>query len=108
MRLTKVQKYAIAHLHTTGRSAQAISTELNIPTSSVEKHIKSLPVISAPVVAAEEVVKPKTANDFMLRETATGNKNRGVAIMTQQASMLGDSVPKSVQQATKNIFRPKG
>lgn len=105
MKLSKVQKYAISHLATIGKSNEDISTELNVPTSSVEKYLKST---LAAVPKKEESAPTEPPANFMINHTQSGDKNRGVMIMTQQASMKADSIPKSSTNALKNIFRPKG
>lgn len=103
MKLSKVQKYAISYLSSQGKTTDEIGDELNVPVTSVNKYLQS---VNPP--ASDPPAKSPSASDFMLNKTSSGDKSRGVMIMTQQASMKADSMPKTHNNASKNIFRPKG
>lgn len=104
MKLSKVQKYAISYLSSQGKTNDEIGDELNVPVTSVNKYLQSV----NPPASDPPPVKSPSASDFMLNKTSSGDKSRGVMIMTQQASMMADSMPKTSNNASKNIFRPKG
>lgn len=106
MKLSKVQKYAISYLASQNKNNNDIADELNISVASVTKYLKS--IVAPEQITENTTTKPQTASDFMLNKTSSGDKNRGVMIMTQQASMKADSIPKASNNASKNIFRPKG
>lgn len=106
MKLNKTQQYAIEHLHGLGKSPEEISNELDISIKNVSATISKLPEPQLQPKTQEPDNKPKGPSDFMINKSQTG-RDRGVMIMTQQASMLSEKAQKSVQSENPAIFRPK-
>lgn len=104
MKLNKTQQYAIEHLHSLGKTPEEISNELDISIKNVSSAVSKLP--EPQPKPQEPDNKPKGPSDFMINKSQTG-KDRGVMIMTQQASMLSEKAQKSVQSENPAIFRPK-
>lgn len=104
-KLNKIQKYAIQWLHSTGLDSDAIAKELNITTEQVISLIPKAEITSSPAIAAIP-----SAKDLMITHTS-GKKINSVAIMTKEASQIGDESKKNVPQINvedkKGIFRPK-
>jgi hypothetical protein len=103
MKLNKTQQYAIEHLHGAGKTPEEISNELDIALKSVVSVINKIP---KPEPAPSQEVKKMGPSDFMINKTQTG-KDRGVMIMTQQASMMSENAAKSSPGENPAIYRPK-
>jgi orotate phosphoribosyltransferase-like protein len=104
-KLNKTQKYAIQWLHSTGLDSDAIAKELNLTPQQV------LPLIpKVEVVENSKTTSIASAKDLMITHTS-GKKINSVAIMTKEASQIGDESKKSAPQINiedkKGIFRPK-
>lgn len=110
--MKKIEKYAILYLALSGKDAEQISKELKLPIKSVEKIVTDTQKVVETVVAEKEGSSNLNKPDkFMIKQSVAG-KDRGIAIMTQQASMLGDDLMKKIDRSsnrsTDHIFRPKG
>jgi len=102
-KLTKVNTYAILWLHQSGHTTDQIVEELDV----TEKQVSSVLADHAKVAATTSKTNPK---NLMITHTS-GKKLNNVAIMTKDASSIGDETRKqaSVSQGRnqeKNIFRP--
>lgn len=105
-KLSKATKYAVQWLNSTGLNNDDIAKELSITAKQVGS------ILDKP----EDTVKPTDksttaqAKNLMITHTS-GKKINSVAIMTKEASELGDAArtnakPKS-NKDVKGIFRPK-
>jgi hypothetical protein len=110
--MKKIEKYAILYLALSGKEAEQISKELKLPIKAVQKIVEETQKVVETVVAEKD--NPTNLNKpdkFMIKQSVAG-KDRGVAVMTQQASMLGDALMKNIDRtsnrSTDHIFRPKG
>lgn len=106
-KLTKSNQYAINWLSSQGMDADSIASELKVAVDTVKDHIaKNQPEKSKLKVKSS----PVKAKDLMIRHTRD-KKNNSVAIMTKEASEVGDESRKHILNNTankinKNIFRP--
>jgi orotate phosphoribosyltransferase-like protein len=104
-KLNKTQKYAIQWLHSTGLDSDAIAKELNVTTEQVVSLMPKAEIAASPTAAAIP-----SAKDLMITHTS-GKKINSVAIMTKEASQIGDESKKNAPQINiedkKGIFRPK-
>jgi len=92
--------YAIQWLNHKKMSTSSIAEELNIKEEVV---ISSLSSVSNEDAASR-------LGKLMISETA-GKRNKGVSIMTKEASFLSDEVSKKAKNQKKdnsNIFKPRG
>jgi hypothetical protein len=96
----KLKLYSCWWLHSTGKTDTEIAEELQLELSLVQEHIQNMPVNT-------KVTKP-TAKDLMITQTS-GKGTNSVAIMTKQASELGDELKKSYTppKSSTGIFRPR-
>lgn len=95
-KVTKVQQYAVLHLHSLGRTSADIASELKIENSQVLDIINSHNTTN---------IQPQ---NLMITQTAT--KKGNVAIMTKEASELSDAMKHKTHTTSRhanNIFRPK-
>ena len=108
--MKKVEKYAVLYLALNGKTAEEISKELKFPVKSVAKVIADMveevkeAVVDTPVVPRNPRAK--------FQHTTQSGKQGGVAIMTPQASDIGDMVLKAMPRQSDidksdHIFRPK-
>jgi hypothetical protein len=110
-KITNVIKYAVLWLNSLGHGVTKISEEINISESQIQKIIESvnteenkknsIPTKTSPVGS-------KVVQNLMITESTSGKK--GVTMMTQQASMLHDSLKRktsSRSDAEAGIFRPR-
>jgi hypothetical protein len=95
-RINKTQKYAALWLNSQGQSAEDIANELELTDKQVSSIIQASTRSSAIKTKSEPVASSPSKN-LMIRETV--NKNKHVAIMTREASMVNDDAKK--QQTTK-------
>lgn len=109
-RLNKTQKYAIQWLNSSGKTIEEISSELDIPVKQVgsvlEKNSNAGNEDKIPVATS----KVGSIPNLMINETAS-KRNKGVAIMTREASEVHDAARSKLVGQKKNmegIFRPKG
>ena len=109
-RLNKTQKYAIQWLNSNGKTIEEISSELDISAKQVgsvlEKGSDAGNTDKVPVATS----KVGNVPNLMINETAA-KRNRGVAIMTREASEVHDAARSKLVSQKKNvegIFRPKG
>ena len=104
-KLNKIQKYAIQWLHSTGLDTDAIAKELNVSAEQVVSLIPKTQAVTNPTTAPIP-----SAKDLMITHTSS-KKINSVAIMTKEASQIGDESKKAVPQINiedrKGIFRPK-
>jgi len=104
-KLNKTQKYAIQWLHSTGLSSDAIAKELNVTTEQVASLVPKVEIVASPTTATIP-----SAKDLMITHTS-GKKINSIAIMTKEASQIGDeskkSAPPQINEDKKGIFRPK-
>lgn len=102
-KINKVTKYAVQWLHSTGLSYDDIAKELSISVNQVVGVLKK--------TVDEVKIKTTTskAQNLMITHTS-GKKINSVAIMTKEASELGDEARNKASTKTrevKGIFRPK-
>jgi hypothetical protein len=110
-RVTNSIKYAIYWLYTQNKSLENIAKELKIEIKQVQ-NVLSRGDLSQPLVkenkvknATEKAGKNKSrGKDFMIT-TTSGKKNKTVAIMTKEASALGDEIRKKTDPYAR--FRKK-
>lgn len=109
-KLNKTQTYAIQWLNSQNKSIEDIAIELKITTkqvsSVVEKNTNAGEDAKVPVGTSKVGKFP----NLMITETAA-KRNKGVAIMTREASEVHDAARSKLSSAKKNqegIFRPKG
>jgi len=105
-KLSKSNQYAINWLVEQGMSLENIASELKINLDVINGHItKHQPEKSKLKVKSS----PVNAKDLMIRHTRD-KKNNSVAIMTKEASEVGDESRKQInnnpRKINKNIFRP--
>lgn len=108
-RINKSQTYAVRWLHSEGKNAEDIATELKLTVNQVksvlEKHGAS--DAKAEVKTAQQ---PATRVKKMLSSETSGNK--GVTVMTSEASIaIQDSTPKNEnvkRNQDKYIYKPNG
>ena len=100
-KLSKSNFYAIQWLSSQGKSPSEIAQELNISEKQVESNITA----QATQPADQSKITPK---NLMITQTS-GKGTNTVAIMTKQASELGDELKKNHIPPRSNvgIFRPK-
>lgn len=99
-KISKTTLYAIQWLNYKKMSIADIAEELNIEEDTVANSIS--------VEAADDPAS--RLSKLMISETA-GKRNKGVAIMTKEASFLSDELSKKNNPNKKdnsNIFRPRG
>lgn len=99
-KVSKTTLYAIQWLNHTKMSTSNIATELNIQEEVVTSCLSS--------VVNEDATS--RLGKLIISETA-GKRNRGVSIMTKEASFLSDEVSKQAKNQkkdTSNIFKPRG
>ena len=110
--MKKIEKYAVLYLALSGKDAEQISKELKLSVKSVEKLVESTQkVVETAIAEKDDSTSVNKPDKFMIKQSVSG-KDRGVAIMTQQASMVGEALMKNVDRtstrSTDHIFRPKG
>jgi DNA-binding NarL/FixJ family response regulator len=108
MKISKQKTYAINWLFVQGKTADEISSELDISINTVnqylEQNAKSLNA-QKPKPAHKEI---KSGADLMITRTS-GKNIKNVAIMTQEASAFNDNAKKKlIEQPTHKdyIYRP--
>lgn len=101
-KLSKANKYAIQWLDSKGFDKETISKELKVTLAQID---------SVLVKNDKELPKTSSSNSKNLMITHTsGKKINSVAIMTKEASELGDETRNKIPTKTrevKGIFRPK-
>lgn len=109
-RLTKTQKYAIQWLNSNGHTNTDIASELDISekqvSSVLEKNTGTGENQKVPIAKSKAGQIP----NLMITETAA-KRNKGVAIMTREASEVHDAARSKLTNTKKSqegIFRPKG
>ena len=106
-KLNKTQRYAIQWLNHTGSDAESISKELNLSVEQVSTIIQSN--IESKDPKSDKKTAKTRASDLMITHTS-GKKINSVAIMTKEASEVGDAARTKSNSSTsqnKGIFRPK-
>lgn len=106
-KLSKSNEYAINWLLDQGMSPDSIASELKIEVKSVINHIEKHQPQKSKLNIKSSPVKAK---DLMIRHTRD-KKTNSVAIMTKEASEVGDESRKKIlndssRKINKNIFRP--
>ncbi len=84
MALSNMQKLFI-EANRSSMDLATLSKETGATKKNVENYIKSLPKIQEP-----KPPKSLTASDFIHRHNKDGKQIKGVAMMTEEASSLGD------------------
>lgn len=106
-KLSKAAKYAVQWLNSTGLSNEDIATELSITVKQVDSVLDK---IVANVEESQDKTIESKAKNLMITHTS-GKKVNTVAIMTKEASEMGDAArintPKKSTREVKGIFRPK-
>jgi ribose 5-phosphate isomerase len=102
-KLNKVNTYAILWLNQSGHTAEQIVEELGV----TEKQVSS---VLADNVQPSSTTSKTNAKNLMITHTS-GKKLNNVAIMTKDASSIGDETRKQAttspgRNQEKNIFRP--
>ena len=102
-KLSKSNIYAIQWLSSQGMSAADIASELKLSENQVNNHIAQTQQPTPN--PATDLQNPK---NLMITQTS-GKGTNTVAIMTKQASELGDELKKQHTQPKSNtgIFRPR-
>lgn len=97
----KTKLYACWWLAHSGKTEVEISEELQLDISVVEQYIKEMPV-------SDQSVNKPSHKSLMITQTS-GKGTNSVAIMTKQASELGDELKKNHVPPRSNtgIFRPR-
>lgn len=98
MRLNKSQKYAIQWMVSQGQEITQIVKELKIPTVEVEKFIEKNCNINKDA-SIKTTTSRATAKDLMIRHSESKRINN-VAIMTKEASEMGDHFKKNMNNQT--------
>jgi orotate phosphoribosyltransferase-like protein len=100
-KLSKANFYAIQWLNSQGKSSTEIAQELNISQKQVESNI-------TPQAEQSTDASKITPKNLMITQTS-GKGTNTVAIMTKQASELGDELKKNHVPPRSNvgIFRPR-
>lgn len=113
-RLNKAQIYAINWLNHTGKDIDTIASELSLTvkqvTSVIEKNQTTKNSDKEVIkTASKSAAKKIVSKNLMINQTA-GKKNNHVMIMTQEASMINDTVKKNItpqpNRNSSSIFRP--
>ena len=102
MRLSKTHKYAIQWLVSQGKETNEIVNELKLPAANVQNFIEK-----NSIAQQKSTLKTKSgpikSKDLMIRHTSSKNTNN-VAIMTKEASEVGDEFKKnSVQSEPRHL-----
>lgn len=102
-KLSKSNIYAIKWLSGQGMSVTDIANELKLSESQVSNNITT----QEPPATQSESTTPSPKN-LMITQTS-GKGTNTVAIMTKQASELGDELKKKHEppKSNKGIFRPR-
>jgi DNA-directed RNA polymerase specialized sigma subunit len=103
-KLNKANHYAIQWLYGQGKTDEQIADELGISKKQV---INVTSKIQKPVEENSTPAQPDSKS-LMITQTS-GKGTNSVAIMTKQASELGDALKKShvAPKSSTGIFRPK-
>jgi orotate phosphoribosyltransferase-like protein len=105
-KLSKAAKYAVHWLNSTGLSNEDIATELSITVKQVDSVLDKV----ADAKESQDKITESKAKNLMITHTS-GKKVNTVAIMTKEASEMGDAArintPKKSTREVKGIFRPK-
>lgn len=96
-KINKIQKYATLWLNSQNRSVEDIAKELDLTEKQVSGIIQN-GTKSEVIKTKSQPVGSSPSKNLMIRETA--NKNKHVAIMTKEASMVNDA--SRSQTNTKN------
>lgn len=108
-KLSKNNLYAIQWLHSQGKSIEDIATELKVSVTQVKNAIPEQQTIqqAEPSIPNNSAVKPDPKS-LMITQTS-GKGTNSVAIMTKQASELGDALKKNhtPPRTVTGIFRPR-
>lgn len=108
-KITKLHKYSVHWLIHQGWDTKDISKELKLTTDQINK-ILDVKVEKTESQSSEIVSQKITpAKDLMITHTS-GKKINSVAIMTKEASEIGDTnrnTSKMSDKTLKGIFRPK-
>lgn len=102
-KLSKSNFYAIQWLHSQGMSVSDIASELKLSETQIVNNIS--PVAQS---SEEQPVIANNPKNLMITQTS-GKGTNTVAIMTKQASELGDELKKQHNQPKSHtgIFRPR-
>lgn len=105
-KINKTQKYATLWLNSQNKSVEDIAKELDLTEKQVSGIIQN-GTKSEAIKTKSQPVGSSPSKNLMIRETA--NKNKHVAIMTKEASMVNDaSRPQTNTQNSRtqnNIFK---
>lgn len=111
-RLKKVEKYAIQWLSSQGHEILDIANELNLPEETVKNCVEKYKQTNTDnnIKTSSSTVGGAKNKNLMITETF-GKKNKGVTIMTPEASSVGDESRKSSPQQKSHrdksaIFNP--
>lgn len=105
-KVSKTKEYAIRWLLHTKASVSDISKELSVAEETVLKFAMENSETPTETSTSAE----SRLNKLMISETA-GKRNKGVAIMTKEASFLSDQVAQQHRQGSRHntsIFKPRG
>jgi len=90
--VSNLQKYAIHWLKSEGWENDKIATEVDLTEKQVNNILKSSKTNDNAIKTKTEVMGSKTKN-LMITETV--NRQKNVAIMTKEASMVNDELKKN-------------
>ena len=104
-KLSKVHFYAIQWLHHQGMPVSDIANELKLSAKQVINNVVQSESANETSQQPPPLTNPK---NLMITQTS-GKGTNTVAIMTKQASELGDELKKQHEspQTNKGIFRPR-
>lgn len=112
IRLTKTEKYAIQWLDHQNYSSLQIATELQVPEKLVIKTLEKVSGVNKPgkIKTVTSPVSKQPSNLFIME--SQNKKNKGVAIMTKEASEKADSERSNDQKQNSRrnqniIYKPK-
>lgn len=109
-KLNKTQIYAIHWLKSQNKDIDFIAQDLNITNKQVSNVLNKTADVLPPTKDDGAVVNNINTKNLMITHTS-GQKVNTVAIMTKDASSLGDKIKaESVKTSSRNdssIFRPK-
>jgi transposase len=110
-RLKKVEKYSILWLNNQSYDTKEIANELNLPEKTVVSFLEKNQETGENKIKTATSSAGKIRNKNLMITETVGKKNRGVTVMTPEASMLGDSTKKQNQKQVHRdnksaIFKP--
>lgn len=109
-KLNRTQKYAILWLHSQSKNTLEISEELKLSEKQILGVTDQFINDKNSIPTTKSSASASRSKNLMITETS-GKKNKSVAIMTREASMLNDEyknkiLPGQQKNTDKYIYRP--